>query len=98
MKRNDEFTSRELKANVAEACQVDVSAVTIRRARRKLGWKKENARYWQFIWEPNKIKRLAFCLKAFSEKDNFENVIFTDETSVQIEQYARICFRRNGTH
>ena len=80
MKENDELTSRDLKRNIAEACQVDISSATIRRARRRLGWKKENARYCQFIRDPNKIKRLAFCLKAFTEKDNFENVIFTDAT------------------
>ncbi|CAB4023744.1 Transposable element Tcb2 transposase [Paramuricea clavata] len=97
MKENDELTSRELKEKVAKDCDMDVSTATIRRARRKLGWKKENARYCQFVREPNKMKRLAFCLKALREKEKFENIIFTDETSVQIEQHARICFRKDGS-
>ena len=97
MKENGELASRELKENVAKDCDMDVSTATIQRARRKLGWKKENARYCQFVCEPNKMKRLAFCLKALSEKEKFDNIIFTDETSMQIEQHARICFWKDGS-
>jgi len=68
MQENDELTSRELKDNLANECDVEISEATIRRARRKLGWKVENARYCQLVREQNKIKRLAFCLKAFAER------------------------------
>ena len=97
MQENDEFTSRELKEKLANECDIQISESTIRRIRRKLGWKVENARYCQLVRDVNKIKRLAFCLKAFTEKDMFQNVIFTDETSVQMEQYARVCFHKEGT-
>ena len=88
MKENDELTSEELRKMVANECGVEVSSsATIRRIRReKLGWKCENTRYCQFVREPNKIKRLAFCLDALSRKDRFDDVIFTDETTVQIKQ------------
>ena len=76
MHENDELTSRELKEKLSNECDVQISEATIRRARRKLGWKVENARYCQLVREQNKIKRLAFCLKAFTEKDKFENVIY----------------------
>ena len=82
MHEHDELTSRVLKDKLANECDVQISEATIRRARRKLGWKVENARYCQLVREQNRIKRLAFCLKVFTEKDKFENVIFTDETSV----------------
>ncbi|CAB4032482.1 Transposable element Tcb2 transposase [Paramuricea clavata] len=97
MQENDELTSRELKEKMANECDIQISEATIRRVRRKLGWKVENARYCQLVCEPNKIKRMAFCLKAFTEKDMFKNVIFMDETSVQMEQYARVCFHKDGT-
>ena len=97
MEENDELTSRELKEKMANECDIQISEATIRRVRRKLGWKVENARYCQLVREPNKIKRMAFCLKAFIEKDMFKNVIFTDQTSVQMEQYARVCFHKDGT-
>ena len=85
---------------MVEDCNVTVSEATIRQARRKIGWiheRIESAKYCQMVREPNKVKRLMFCLKALTEKDTFENVIFTDETSVQIQQHARLCFRKNGS-
>jgi transposase len=83
MQENDELTSRELKEKMANECDIQISEATIRRVRRKLGWKVENARYCHLVREPNKIKRMAFCLKAFTDKDMFKNVIFTDETCAQ---------------
>lgn len=97
MQENDEPTSQELRKKMLEETNVDVSEATIRRVTRKLGWKVENVRYWQLVREPNKIKRMAFCLKAYSEKDKFKNVVFTDETSVQMEQHARVCLHKGGT-
>ena len=97
MKENDELTYSELKNKLVEDCNVTVSEATIRQARRKIGWIQESAKYCQMVREPNKVKRLMFCLKALTEKDTFENVIFTDETSVQIQQHARLCFRKNGS-
>ena len=91
MKENDELTSAELR-------DVEVSATTVRRVKRNvLGWKSETARYCQFVREPNKMKRFIFASNALLNKDTFEDVIFTDETTVQIEQYARICFRKDGS-
>ena len=98
MKENDELTSEELMKMLASQFGVEVSSSAIRRVRHeKLGWKYENTRYCQFFREPNKIKRLAFCLNALSRKDSFDDVIFTDETTAQIEQYARASFRKDGT-
>jgi hypothetical protein len=77
---------------------VDISVAIIKRVRREnLGWRSERAHYCQFVCEPNKMKRLIFCLTALQAKDRFEDTIFMDETSVQIEQYARICFHKEGT-
>ena len=98
MKENDELTSKESKEKLSKECGVEESTTTIRRVERnELGWKSENARYCQFVRKPNKMKRLVFSLNAMVNKDLFEDVIFTDETSVQIEQHARICFRRDGS-
>ena len=42
----------------------------------------------------NKRKRLIWAKEQVRVKD-FNNVIFTDECSVQLEQHSRICFRRH---
>ncbi len=95
MKENDELTSKELQEQLLEEHNIQLSVSSIRRVKRNvLDWKSENARYFQFVREPNKMKRLVFCLNALVNKDTFEDVIFTDETSGQIEQHARICFRK----
>ena len=72
---------------------VNVSSSTVRRVRRNLGWRREKARYCQLIRESNKIKRLSFCLKALKDEGGFEDVKFTDETSVEIQHYTRHCFK-----
>ncbi|CAB4007133.1 Transposable element Tcb2 transposase [Paramuricea clavata] len=98
MKANDELTSGEIQKLLRDERGVTISTSTIRNVRRKkLGWKHEKARYCQLIREKNKVKRLVFCLKAMKEKDSFENAIFSDETTVEIQQYTRYCFRKNGS-
>ena len=97
MKANDELTSSELQKLLRDERNVNISPSTIRNVRRKIGWKHEKARYCQLIRERNKVKTLVFCLKALKEKDEFENVIFTDETSVELQQYTRYCFRKSGS-
>lgn len=42
----------------------------------------------------NKRKRLAWCKEQLRTNEQFENVIFTDESTVQLEQHGRICFRK----
>ena len=43
-----------------------------------------------FIREANKTKRLEFCIRLLQNNDRFENVIFTDESSVQVGSNKRI--------
>lgn len=43
MQENEELTSRELKDKLSNECDVQISEATIRRVRRKLGWKVEKA-------------------------------------------------------
>ena len=97
MSNNGELTSSELQNRLIEERGVSVSSATVRNVRRKMGWKHDRARYCKIIREPNKIKRLSFCLKALRDKDPFEDAIFTDETSVEIQQFTRYCFRKGGS-
>ena len=39
-------------------------------------------------------KRLVWCKEQLKSKENFANVIFTDECTVQLEQHSRVCFRK----
>ena len=42
----------------------------------------------------NKRKRLIWCKEQRRTNDQFQDVIFCDESTVQLEQHSRICFRK----
>ena len=37
---------------------------------------------------------MVWCQEQLRRKEEFEDVIFTDESTVQLEQHSRICFRK----
>ena len=52
------------------------------------------ARCCQAIRDANKQKRLDWCTKLIAEKDRFDNIIFTDESTFQLECHQRKCFHK----
>ena len=48
----------------------------------------------QLIREVNKQKRKEWCQRQLDNKETFDDVIFTDECSVQLEQHGKLCFRK----
>jgi hypothetical protein len=63
-----------------------------------MGWTFRGNAYWQLIRESNKEKRLVWVQEnlAAALTDSFTDVIWTDETSVQLESHRRHCFRKTG--
>ena len=37
-----------------------------------------------------------WCEEMQRTRENFSNVIFTDESSIQLEQHSRVCFRKRS--
>ena len=64
--------------------------------KRKLGWVVTRPKYCQIIRDSNKHKRLAWCIDMMVAQENFDNIIFTDECSVQLDSHGRLCFRKHG--
>ena len=89
-RRDPEVTASELK-NVLEqefpSLRMGVS--TVKRARKMAGWICTQTRYCQMVRDANKIKRLEFCQKVIDTNDDFNNIIFTDESSVELSQQQR---------
>ena len=53
------------------------------------------ARYYcQAIRDANKQKRLDWCTNLTARKRTFDDVIFTDESTFQLECHGRTCFRK----
>ena len=64
-----------------------ISFSTILRARQVLGWTFRGSKYCQLIRNANKVKRLQWAIENLPEIEasGFDNVIWTDEASVQLE-------------
>ena len=95
--QNPEVTASELK-NILEdeLTGIRIGVSTIKRARKAAGWICSQTRYCQMVRDTNKIKRLEFCRKIIETNDDFSNVIFTDESSVEIERATTIRFHKKG--
>ena len=96
MMENDELTAYQLLHKLKHMYpESKLSLSTVRRAGRDLGWVSSVPWYCQLIREVNKEKRMKWC-QDLSPNDDFENVIWTDECSVQLERHSRRCFRKKG--
>ncbi|SMN12493.1 hypothetical protein SPBRAN_1148 [uncultured Candidatus Thioglobus sp.] len=93
MRSNDETTATQLQAMLA-SMNIYVSLATIVRNRADLGWTYRGSAYCQLIRQPNKVKRLAWAHAHIN--DQFCNVIWSDESTVQIETHKRYCYRKVG--
>ena len=93
MQKDDETTASQLDS-LLQANGIKLSRSTILRCRRKLGWTYRGAAYCQQIRDINKQKRLAWCQENLN--DNFADVIWTDMTTVQLENHRRFCHRKLG--
>ena len=92
MERDDETTAKELQS-VLESNGISVCARTALKGRRLLGWTRRGTAYCQMIRERNRVKRLEWAKKVLGA--TFEDVIWTDETSVQLESHRRFhCYKK----
>ena len=96
MERNDEVTAPELTGGINNRFETRFSQPKIKRLRQKLGWVGTKTKYCQLIRESNCIKRLQFSQKYWQDDEQFEDVIFTDECSVMLENHTKILFHREG--
>ena len=71
-----------------------MSLTTIIRNRHQLGWIYRGSAYCQLIRPCNVDKRLLFAQTYFY--DRFEDVIWSDETTIQLETHKRFCYRKEG--
>ena len=94
MQSNDETTGKELTEKVYRRTGAKLSLWSIYSGRRALGWSYRGAAYCQLIREVNKQKRLQWAQRYVN--DSFTDVIWTDETSVQLETHRCFCCRKNG--
>ena len=94
MRRDDETTAKELVATLSSN-GLSVSTTTALKGRRLMGWTRRGTAYCQLIRAPNRTKRLEWACQNLGA--TFENVIWSDETSVQMESHRRFhCYKRGS--
>ena len=91
IQEDNETTALQLHALLVSR-GYQISKKTILRCHTALGWTFRGSAYCQLIRESNKIKRLEWARQHL--QDNFDNVVWTDECSVQLETHKRYCCRK----
>ena len=96
MREDDETTAKELREKLTtEGRSLSLSSTL--RCRRELGWIVRGSAYCQMIREANKAKRLEWArLFVHQAETGFLDVIYSDETSIQMESHRRFCCRKVG--
>ena len=96
MREDDETTAKELREKLTtEGHSLSLSSTL--RCRRELGWIVRGSAYCQMIREANKAKRLEWARQFVHEAETgFLDVLYSDETSIQMESHRRFCCRKVG--
>ena len=92
MQEDDETSATQLQAK--PSLELYVSLATIVRNRVQLGWTYRGSAYCQLICHQNKAKRLEWARTYLH--NNFDDVIWSDEMTVQLETHRRHCYRKLG--
>ena len=87
---DEELNATELHQLIARKFSKKVSAQMIRRfLRQKLHWVVVRMKTGPMILDRNKIKMMEFAKQCIAAKDSFDDVIWTDEISVQLVRHTR---------
>ena len=93
MRINDETTAYQLHGMLTEK-GYSISFRTILRCRTAFGWTFRGSAYCQLIREANKQERLQWAQQHLGQ--SFEDVIWTDESTIQLESHRRFACRKRG--
>ena len=86
MDESNELTTLRLKEKLLE--RFHASRRTIGRAHMELDWVHQTARYCQMVRDVNKVARLEQAKHMIKEGKKFDDVIYIDESTFQIEYHA----------
>lgn len=90
------FPPKQLTASAPSTIYVLIVYLMLFCCSMKLGWRATGTTYCQMVRDVNKTKRLAFALDCYGARERFDDVIFTDESSIRIDRSVRTSFHRVG--
>ena len=91
MEEDDETTAHQIHRKLQER-GFNLSLRAILHCRKALGWNYRGSAYCQMIRKENKAKRLVWAQQNLN--DNFKDVIWTDESTIQMETHRRFCCKK----
>ena len=97
LSKNKDLTALNLKSLFIEHYSIDFSLSTIKFHRRALQWTMKRKRYCQLISHKNKLFRVDWCLRRLSDRDTFKDVIFVDESNIELSSAGRLSFYQMGS-
>ncbi|CAG2222624.1 unnamed protein product [Mytilus edulis] len=92
LKKDNELTANAIADKLRKTFSTKISKRYVSLIRRKLGWTAKRVKYCHLISHVNKEKRLHYAMKVFSIKEKFLNVIFVDESTVELCSNGRMFF------
>ncbi|XP_062568931.1 uncharacterized protein LOC134245573 [Saccostrea cucullata] len=92
MSQNKELTAGTIRNRLRELFHVSVSLSTVNKARREMGWSSNTGKYCQQISHANKRARMQWSCQMFRRQEDFHDVIFADESSVEMNAHGKLFF------
>lgn len=72
------------------------SLTTTQRTINAVGYTTAKPRYGQMVRDTNKVKRVDFCQTLIANDEKFDDVIFSDETTVQLHNNKSTSYHKIG--
>ena len=96
MTEQPDATAKTLKEGIYATFGIELSEQTVTKIRRELGWIQKGTRYCQMIRNENKEKRLVWCQNMIADGETFDDVIFTDESKIELKDVCQRSYRKVG--
>lgn len=95
--RKDPSTSSRQVFNELKADGAQFSLSTTKRAIEAAGFTSSKPVYGQLVREVNQVKRVEFCQMLMDSNETFDDIIFSDESTIQLHQNKTVIYRRKGS-
>ncbi|XP_062568676.1 uncharacterized protein LOC134230838 [Saccostrea cucullata] len=98
MSCNPEMTAQTVLEKLEKQCGIKLSREYVCEIRRRLNWSPKNMKYGQLISHKNVKHRLEWCITQLIQKDSFQDVIYVDESTVEMCSSGRLFFHQDGSN
>ena len=96
MRDTPDLSARKLKVKIKARFGIDISVSKMNKYRQVLGWKQGTVHYCQMISADNKAKRKLWCEDQLRNGEMFDDVIFTDESRIEVRTTSGRVFKKTG--